>query len=98
MLSDQDLTVVREAINALDERIVALIGERQQHVQRAGELKRGQDQDAVRAPARVDAVIVRVRGLADATGASPDVVEATYRAMIGAFIELELRVHGRGPE
>lgn len=30
-----------------------------------------------------------------AAGASPAVVEASYRAMIGAFVELELGVHGR---
>ena len=88
-----DLTDIREAINVLDERIVALIGERQGWVARAGRLKRDQDEDAVRAPARVEAVIARVRALAVPAGASPEVVERTYRALITAFIELELRVH-----
>ena len=87
------LTEIRAAIDALDERIVALIGERQGWVRRAGELKRGQAQDAVRAPARVEDVVARVRALAEATGASPDVVERTYRAMISAFVDLELEVH-----
>ena len=90
-----DLTKIREAINGLDERIVALIGERQAWVERAGTLKRDQNENAVRAPARVDAVIARVRRLATPAGASPEVVERTYRAMIAAFIELELRVRAR---
>jgi len=91
-----DLPEIREAIDALDGRIVALIGERQAWVERAGELKREQDEDAVRAPARVDAVIARVRELAVSAGAAPHVVESTYRAMISAFIDLELGVRRSG--
>ena len=90
-----DLTEIREAINALDGRIVELIGERQAWVERAGRLKRTHDEDAVRAPARVEAVIERVRALAAPAGASPEVVERTYRALIAAFVELELDVHSQ---
>ena len=90
-----DLTEIREAINLLDERIVELIAERQAWVEQAGRLKRDQGEDAVRAPARVDAVIARVRSLAVPAGASPEVVERTYRALIASFVELELRVHSR---
>lgn len=88
------LDEVRSGIDALDARIIGLLAERQQLVERAGELKRGRPAEAVRAPARVEEVIAKVRAQADAAGASPAVVEATYRAMIGAFIELELGVHG----
>ena len=90
-----DLAQVRGAIDALDERIVALLGERQAWVEQAGRLKRDRDDDAVRAPARVDAVIARVRKAAQRAGASPEVVERTYRAMIAAFIDLELQVKAR---
>ncbi|WP_426738327.1 hypothetical protein [Plantibacter sp. 2H11-2] len=41
----------------------------------------------------METVIVKVRALAERAGASPEVVEHTYRAMIDAFIELELSVH-----
>lgn len=87
------LNEIRTAIDSLDARIVGLIAERQAWVVRAGEFKRGSTQDVVRAPARVDAVIAKVRALADENGAAPDVVERTYRAMIDAFIELEISVH-----
>ncbi len=90
-----DLTEIRKAINVLDERIVGLIGERQAWVEQAGKVKRDQGEDAVRAPARVDAVIARVRSLAVLAGASPDVVERTYRALIASFVDLELEVHSR---
>src|SRR6478609_6627898 len=84
---------VRANIDALDRRIVALIAERQQWVVAAGALKT--DEAGVRAPARVEQVIAKVRGLAEDEGASPDVVERAYRALISAFIDLEL-AHHRG--
>lgn len=82
---------VRVAIDTLDEEIVELIARRQRWVVKAGALKR--DVAAVRAPDRVEQVIAKVRALAVEAGSSPEVVEATYRAMIGAFIKLELRTH-----
>ncbi len=91
--ADTSLATVRAAIDALDSQIIDLIAERQDHVLRAGVLKRGQAAAAVRAPARVEDVIAKVRARAETAGASPDVVEATYRAMINAFIALELEVH-----
>jgi isochorismate pyruvate lyase len=88
-----DLESVRAAIDVLDAQIVALIAERQQWVERAGRLKA--DRAAVPAPARVEQVVAKVRALAADGGADPLVVERTYRAMIAAFIELELGVHER---
>jgi isochorismate pyruvate lyase len=87
----QELAEVRAGIDALDREIVALIARREQLVRRAGTLKA--DTAAVRAPARVEQVVERVRGVAQEQGASPDVVERTYRAMIAAFVDLELGVH-----
>lgn len=82
---------VRQQIDTIDQRIVALIAERQRWVLTAGTLK--QNEGEVRAPARVEQVIDKVRGLAERDGASPEVVEAAYRALIAAFIDLELRQH-----
>lgn len=88
------LDEVRAAIDALDDRIIELLAERQQYVKHAAALKRGEGADAVRAPSRVEDVIAAVRSRAAAAGLAPEVAEATYRAMIDAFIELELVVHG----
>lgn len=82
---------VRAEIDELDRQIVELVSRRQHWVQEAGKLK--VDRDDVRAPDRVEKVISKVRALAEASGAAPDVVERTYRAMIAAFIDLELSVH-----
>lgn len=85
---ERSLDEVRAQIDALDRQIVTLIAERQKWVVEAGKLK--QDEDGVRAPDRVEQVISRLRALATDAGASPDVVERTYRALIAAFIDLEL--------
>ncbi|WDF35256.1 chorismate mutase (plasmid) [Arthrobacter agilis] len=82
---------IRSEIDALDRQIVERISQRQQWVIEAGKLKT--DSAAVRAPDRVEKVILKVRAIAEESGAAPDVVELTYRAMISAFIDLELSVH-----
>lgn len=88
--SVKQLAAVRVAINEVDEQIVSLISRRERLVRRAGALKR--DDASVRAPARVEQVVTNVRGYASKQGVDPTVVERTYRAMIDAFIEYELRV------
>ena len=85
------LDQVREKIDGLDRQIVGLIAERGAYVSQAARFKK--DSDAVRAPQRVEQVIAKVRALADALDANPDVTEAVYRAMIAAFIEQELAEH-----
>jgi isochorismate pyruvate lyase len=82
------LQEIRSEIDALDRQIVALLAARERLVRRAGRLKAGTA--AVRAPGRVEQVVERVRAVAAEAGASPDVAERTYRAMIAAFIDLEL--------
>ncbi len=88
----EDLDAVREHIDALDEELVALIAAREQLVLAAG--RRKASAEAVRAPARVEQVVARVRAHAERSGASPDVVERTYRAMIAAFTDRELMATG----
>lgn len=88
---EQRLADVRRRIDDLDRDVVRLLAHRGLLVAEAGRLKA--DAAAVRAPDRVEQVVTRVRGLATELGADPVVVERTYRAMIGAFIELELGVH-----
>jgi isochorismate pyruvate lyase len=92
-MTDRGIDDVRAEIDAVDRDIVRLIAQRQRRVVEAGLLKR--DRDAVRAPGRVEQVVEKVRMLADEAGADPGVVERTYRAMIAAFIDLELSVHDR---
>lgn len=85
------LQMVRDQIDRIDRGIVSAIAERGGYVARAARFKA--DQQAVRAPDRGAQVICKVVGLAEELGADPIVVEATWRAMIDAFIERELIEH-----
>lgn len=84
---------VRHNIDQLDRQIVALLAARGGYVAQAAGFKK--DREAVKAPQRVEQVIAKVRHLATELGASPDVTEQVYRAMIAAFIQQELAEHAR---
>ena len=87
-MAHDSLADVRAAIDGIDGEIVDRLALRQRLVRRAGRLK--SDAATVRAPARVAAVLARVRDLASAAGADPDLVARVYRTMIAAFVEIEL--------
>ena len=78
---------VRREIDALDDAIVALIAERSGYVAQAARIK--QDAGQIVDEARIEFIVARVRAQAEELGAPPDVLEATYRAMIAASIEFE---------
>lgn len=81
------LADIRTEIDALDERIVELLAQRGAYVLAAAQFKRSAVE--VRAPARVEQVIERVRALAEAHGAAPEMVERVYRELIAAFTDAE---------
>ena len=85
------LADVRSRIDDLDNQLVELLARRQELVEAAAGFKR--DENAVRAPDRVAQVVAAVRAKATAAGLDAGVAEAVWRAMISAFIELELDRH-----
>lgn len=85
------LQAVRHAIDRIDQQMLALLAERGAYVQQAARFKR--DAADVPAPQRVEAVIAGVLAQARAIGADPAVAEATWRAMITAFIHSELTAY-----
>lgn len=85
--SCETMADVRQHIDALDDRIVALLVERGAYVAQAARIKQRADQ--IVDTARIEFIIDRVRAQARGAGASEAVMEATYRAMIDAFIEFE---------
>lgn len=87
----KSLEEVRENIDKLDDQIVGLISERSQYVKQAAKFK--QDAHEVKAPQRVEAVIEKVRHLADQNKVDPSIIEQVYRTMIACFICYELEEH-----
>lgn len=84
------LEQIRSHIDQIDSQLVALIAQRGAYVQQAAAFKRNVQE--VAAPQRVEQVISKVKHLAIAHQADPHVIEATWRAMIGAFINAEQNV------
>ena len=82
------LEEVRAEIDALDRQIVTLLAQRGGYVRQAARFKTSAAD--VRAPKRVEQVIIKVTDLADELGASPIIVEGVYRAMIAGFIDAEM--------
>ena len=81
------LAEVRDNIDRIDRQIVALMAERGKYVAEAGRFKA--DPAAVSAPARVEAIIARVKAMAREDGLAESVAELSYRAMIAAFEDYE---------
>lgn len=85
------LEQVRSNIDHLDRQLLALIAARGAYVAQAAQFKRNLAE--VAAPQRVEQVVAALKRLAPDYGADPAVVEATWRAMIGAFITAETEAH-----
>lgn len=85
---------LRQRIDSLDEQIVALLAQRAACVRDATRFKRDALQAA--APARQAQVFERVRTLAaphaQAFPGLPDIVEATYRTLVGGFVAAEAQL------
>jgi isochorismate pyruvate lyase len=85
---------VRTNIDRIDRQMVALIAERGSFVREAARFKA--NPAAVEDKARVEQIIAKLRTLAAEDGAPPDVVEATYRALIAAYTDEERKVSAQG--
>ncbi|MGE0310872.1 MAG: chorismate mutase [Lautropia sp.] len=88
-----DLQTLRDAIDAIDRDLVALIARRAMYVKDAARFKA--DRHQVSAPERQAEVFARVRRLAREADLGfdglEDVVDTTWRAMVAAFIAQEGR-------
>lgn len=82
---------VRVNIDRIDRQLVALLAERGGYVKQAARFKKTTDD--VQAPQRVEQVIAKVVALSRELRANPTVTEQVYRAMISAFISVELEEH-----
>lgn len=84
------LADLRRQIDGLDAELVTLLAKRQRCVERVIEVKRAANLPA-RIPERIDEVLARVRGLAQAEQLEPDLAVALWREMIERFIAYEER-------
>ncbi|KTW11962.1 chorismate mutase [Sphingomonas sanguinis] len=87
------LDEVRTNIDRIDDQILRLMAERSRYVAQAGRFKTSAA--TVRDDARIRQILTRVREKAAKQGVSPDVAEATFRAMVEAFAAQEALQKGR---
>jgi isochorismate pyruvate lyase len=89
----ETMAEVRSHIDALDERITALLVERTGYMTQAARIK--QDASKVHDQERIEFIAARVRRMAAEQGGQPDVLEAAYRALMDASIAFERREFAR---
>lgn len=80
---------VRTEIDGIDEKIIALIGQRADYVKAAAKFK--VNKSAVSAPDRVAAMMLQRRQWAEQNGISPDIVEKIYSELVSYFIGEEFK-------
>lgn len=90
-----DMTALREAIDALDRELIALLARRALVIDRAAQIKL-RDGLPARITPRVEQVAANARANAAAAGLDPDLAEALWRTMMEYFIAQEARVLGDG--
>lgn len=89
MQSQQQLKEFRVQIDVLDERIVELLAARTKIVQELMVLKK--DEESVRGCDRVQQVLDRIHHLASGRGMPADIAVRTYRALIEALTDMQLK-------
>ena len=84
---------LREAIDSLDSRLVALLAVRQAYIERAAQLKTGRDQ--VRDAERIEEVVAKVIAEGRRSGLSAEIAEPVWRTLIEASIKHEFEAFDR---
>ncbi|MFV0293589.1 MAG: chorismate mutase [Paracoccus sp. (in: a-proteobacteria)] len=84
----QDMTTLRAHIDALDARLIALLAERSQLIDRAAWIKARENLPA-RIESRVEEVAALARNRAADAGLDPDLAERLWRLMMEHFIAQE---------
>ena len=85
-----EMQEIREQIDALDKRLVALLAERQKLIAAAGEVK--PSRDTVRDEARIEEVVQLVLAEAEKSGLAREIAEPVWRQLIESSIAYEYGV------
>lgn len=89
--SCSSMAELRVQIDALDADLVSMLALRAQYIDRAIDLKPGENMKA-RVPERVEDVVAKVRAVAEAKGLDPEMIEGLWRQIIEWSIAREADV------
>ncbi len=84
-----DMQEIRTQIDSIDKNIIELLGNRFQYVKAASKFKT--DENSVKAPERLAAMLVQRRKWAEENCLSPDIIEKMFRDLVGYFIDQEMK-------
>ena len=83
----KNMDELRKELDLLDNELIKLVSKRFKFIEQAAIIK--DDISKIRDNERIEAIIVRLRNLAEINDISPDIVEKLWRYIIELSIELE---------
>lgn len=84
----ETLEELRKEVDKVDEKIVSLIGERNEYIKQASKFKKSVDE--IKEKSRIDEVIDRARHQAVMLGVSPNTIAEIFTMMIDEMVETEI--------
>ena len=84
---------LRKELDLLDNELIKLVSKRFKFIEQAAIIK--DDISKIRDNERIEAIIVRLRNLAEINDISPDIVEKLWRYIIELSIELETEIFNK---
>ena len=86
----KNMDELRKELDLLDNELIKLVSKRFKFIEQAAIIK--DDISKIRDNERIEAIIVRLRNLAEINDISPDIVEKLWRYIIELSIELETEI------
>ncbi|QHT68465.1 isochorismate lyase [Rhodocytophaga rosea] len=85
----EDMTEIRQEIDEIDQQVIHLLGQRFAYVKAASKFKTSEA--SLKAPERLQRMLLERRAWAETAGLNPDVIEKMYQDLVSYFIEEETR-------
>ena len=89
----KNMNELRKELDLLDNELIKLVSKRFKFIEQAAIIK--DDISKIRDNERIEAIIVRLRNLAEINDISPDIVEKLWRYIIELSIELETEIFNK---
>ena len=89
----KNMDELRKELDLLDNELIKLVSKRFKFIEQAAIIK--DDISKIRDNERIEAIIIRLRNLAEINEISPDIVEKLWRYIIELSIELETEIFSK---
>ena len=93
IMNYKNMDELRKELDLLDNELIKLVSKRFKFIEQAAIIK--DDISKIRDNERIEAIIIRLRNLAEINDISPDIVEKLWRYIIELSIELETEIFNK---